>query len=582
MIHRAQRKPRRERHGNRATSRAQSGLAAPPTHTDQQRDLRLDALCDLALGAAIAAAVFSVAARGLDIPFAGPLTVAGLLLGMVPFFGRAMWLGLVALLCVLDTNGTSAILIVVVVLSATASSERAARGLVRRWSGGPQAHRIRVSLLALGLVVAGPAGVVVGLALSPRRRAARTRWQHRWRVGAPVGPLLLVLAAIPALVFPVQHNARAIPASDPVPGFSAPPIATVLFVHGLGEASGRPGDFAALFDPLRTTFGEGAVHEASYYQDLSDRKQGTRDCGALGPAMRIPNLSLNLHGMPVDLSTLGRDKCDSESDLGLNVLRLARQVRDLHASTGKRVILVGYSMGGAIVRGLLTLSALRHDGIVQKDVDSVVLLHAVTQGSVLARDGGRIAQIPLLGELASNVFAGTIADPSRPAFSELAPQSAYQKWLAAHASQVPALPTFVTYGELTVIGENCILDVYVCVTTGHSAVGDGAVDPGSTNPADLPVAGGARYLPQGRGHQSWEWAERIAVRWDRQLDALSLQLLSRLYHAPNQHFAILSKSDQLVVADCQTGLPIREADELRRLIAGRLSGHPYLCGRPSG
>jgi pimeloyl-ACP methyl ester carboxylesterase len=470
----------------------------------RERDLSLDALCDLALGAAIPAAVFGVAARGLGVPFAGPLTVMGLLAGMVPVLGRVLWLTLVALLAVLDTNGTSAILIVALILAGTGLTERGARRLVRRWSGGPRAHLVRILMLLVGFAGAGLAGVVVALALSPRRRSARTLLRRRWAVGAVAGPLLLLLAAAPALGFPAQEPDRVLPAADVPPGLTGSPKTVVLFVHGLGEASGRRGDFDAVFDPLRESFGPDAVHEASYYQDLSDRKPHTRECVSSGSTLRAPQVPQDLQGMPVDLQTRDEGKCDSESDLGLNVLSLSAQVHDLRVKTGHRVILVGYSMGGTIVRGLITLSALRHDEILRDDVDSIVLLHAVTQGSVLARDGGRIASLPVVGDLASDLFAGTIADPSRPAFTQLAPRSPFHRWLAAHAADVPPLPTFVTYGAITVAGESCVLDVYVCLTTGRSQVGDGAVDPGPETATTLPVGGGAPYLPQGPGPQSWE------------------------------------------------------------------------------
>ena len=39
----------------------------------------------------------------------------------------------------------------------------------------------------------------------------------------------------------------------------------------------------------------------------------------------------------------------------------------------------------------------------------------------------------------------------------------------------------------------------------------------------------------------------------------------------------LSNSDSMLVADCQTRLAVREADELRRVISGQLTGNPYLC-----
>jgi hypothetical protein len=564
-------------HDGAMASSARSEPAVDPSPAPQlERDQRLDALCDVALGSLVPAVVFGLAARALDVPLAGPLTLAGLLLGILPVVGRLLWLLLVGLLCLLDSGAVPALQLVGLVVVVTVLSERALRRFVHRLSGGAQAHRLRVVLAVTGLAAAGLPGLVVALALSPRRRQARTSLRQRWQAGAVAGPILLVAAVLPSLALAPVTSTQPLPAKDAI-GLPIAPQAAVLFVHGLGEAGGRSGDFDAVFGPLSQRFGKGVVHYAHYYPDLSDRVRDTRTCAPLGPTLDQPALPDDLGGMPIDLTSVDRTKCDSESDLGLDVLALVEQVRQLHGRTGQRVVLVGYSMGGAIVRGLLTLSAVRHDRLVADAVDAVVLVHAVTQGSVIARDGSRIAKIPLLGDAVTDLSVGSIADPSRPAFEGLAPRSAFNRWLAQHARTVPAVPTFVAYGDLRVTGETCVLAAYVCATTGVTELGDVVVRPGLPDPAAQPEAGGSRFLPEGRGPQSWEWPESIRIRWDRQLDPLSVQLGRRLYAASSQHFGILSESDSVVLADCQTGQPVRESDELRRVISGRLLGEPYVC-----
>jgi hypothetical protein len=51
-----------------------------------------------------------------------------------------------------------------------------------------------------------------------------------------------------------------------------------------------------------------------------------------------------------------------------------------------------------------------------------------------------------------------------------------------------------------------------------------------------------------------------------------------VFNAPEQHMNYPSTEDKLTVADCQTGNPIAESDELFRVISARMNGKTYACG----
>jgi hypothetical protein len=101
--------------------------------------------------------------------------------------------------------------------------------------------------------------------------------------------------------------------------------------------------------------------------------------------------------------------------------------------------------------------------------------------------------------------------------------------------------------------------------------------PGTDNPTQTPVTGGEKFLPGGRSATRWEWAETDRIYWDPLNDPLMISAFAGLYNAPEMHSNYPSTQAQLTVADCQSGKPTAEPDELFRVISARMNGQTYAC-----
>ena len=526
----------------------------------------------------VEATALAVALRLLHLPFPIPLVTTALVLGVVPVLGRVLWITMIVTAAVL-MHGTQPAVVVLVLAVLGPPLARRIRPAVPSWR---HQGRLDPGLVALGgFALAGVLGLVtavgaLGLAGAFAPTPRRTRVSRTILVGLTVTALLVPVITAAT----TRPGGPAVPPAAGVVTGSGTPSAQVLYVHGLGEPRGRAEDFRAVFAPLQRAFGTPVVQDASYYQDLADRTPGAataRRCA--GPSLQPPPIA-ELRGMPVERATINAGICDSEGDLGLNVLALTEQVRALHARTGRRIVLVGFSMGGTISRGVLTLAALRHDPSVLDALDALVLIHPVSQGARVAGAGQRVAAVPVLGAVFARAAQGTLVDPARPALRQLQPRAPFFNWLASHAAAVPDLPTFVSYGDLRVRTRGCLYALGLCTTITTTPLGDLAVFPGDGAPAARPVAGGARYLPGGPGPQRWEWAERHDIDWDPDGDPLAIALVDELLHAHEQHYNILESTSDVAVQDCQTGQLTRLSDVLLRVIAGRLTGRPYLCMPP--
>jgi hypothetical protein len=154
----------------------------------------------------------------------------------------------------------------------------------------------------------------------------------------------------------------------------APPIA--LFVHGYG-ADFRDVGFELLLDDLRARYGIERVPVFQHYQDAGYRDEAG-SCDPQAPGAILPEEPND--GMPVDLASIDPDLCDSWADLALNALMLEADIQERYHSSGAQTVLIANSMGAAIVRGMLSYSSKRGDGVAASMVDSVVFLEGAHDG----------------------------------------------------------------------------------------------------------------------------------------------------------------------------------------------------------
>ena len=246
----------------------------------------------------------------------------------------------------------------------------------------------------------------------------------------------------------------------------------VVFVHGLGgdaSAIGRTeGAFGTFLEGLAARFPRDDVCQ--------------RDAEPNRPWEGSPCVFRYVD----DVSTGGT----SESGVEENARKLAAEVAEVSANAdGDPVVLVGYSMGGLIVRAYLALygsEASRH-------VASAVFIHGALSGSWLLASSSALSSAPgPLGQLLStirDVAEARTDDASSPAHRDLAPQSA----LIRRIARVP-LPEDVSY--VTVWG-----DIRLAVDTPGAgrvtvgSVGDVLLMPGSPTPSLTPALGGQRLRP---------------------------------------------------------------------------------------
>ena len=359
----------------------------------------------------------------------------------------------------------------------------------------------------------------------------------------------------------------------------------VLFVHGY-SASAIDNNW--IDSPPRQQ-DEGFIHELGrqigadditsfpYVQDMAYASSGV--CNP--PSAALPETPDG--GMPYDASSVSRDACDSNSDIGLNAVALDAEVQALHEQTGQRVVLVANSMGGAIVRGFFAYSYERHDGVAASMVDSAFFIEGAHQGALPTADA--VQQAPnLIVQLIRQWLSSSGNLPSGPAVSELAPQSTWYKWVNPNPAHVPQVPSFNAYGDIGLAVTSCLFGAF-CVRTPvvfYGTVGDGVLMPGSDNPLATPLTGGARYLNGAPSAQNWEWDVRSQVPWDP-TSVLTLGpagaylVATAIMNSPASHTNMGTEMYQTSVPDCQSGQAISLDSELIRVIEGRVTGQPYQC-----
>ncbi|MGB8652768.1 MAG: hypothetical protein WCD35_19135 [Mycobacteriales bacterium] len=333
----------------------------------------------------------------------------------------------------------------------------------------------------------------------------------------------------------------------------------VVFVHGLTQKAGSAG-----FDALRNAISQdhpGDITDFTYYQDVSC------DADALTPPA-IPTYS---YGFPLHTDSISTDPkyCDSEPAIGLNALKLDALVRKVHDQTGQSVVLIGYSMGGATIRGMLSYSQTSGDGVAGM-VDSVFTIHAVHQGSWIAKAGSFARNHQTLASLANKIGA---PDPTRPAVEDLAPRSDYVNWVNTRSGALPAIPYVNAFGDMTVVQENCFL--FWCSEHDIEQVGDVVILPGTDSPTDTPSDGGARFLPANGLSNQYDESDKLF--WDPQSDSLMVGVGIQAIQNPRSHLKITDHMDEVQVPDCRTHDKVTLTKALAEQINARISGTTYAC-----
>lgn len=276
-------------------------------------------------------------------------------------------------------------------------------------------------------------------------------------------------------------------------GSSTSLVHPIIFVHGLGANSNDIGteqnnpaknQFVPLYAELESVYGTGSVTTFAYVDDRSIKDNApNQQC----PAGLYP-------------------PCASQSSVDANALALSKEVKKLSTQTNHTVALIGYSMGGSIIRTLLagcpdaqgTLNCPDAPGM----VDSAFFLGTVQQGSWLLkykRGSDAVGAIPILGKAANLLASGiyklfgkvTGFNPGYPAYTDLQPQSAN---ILAHNSTLPPanINYFNFYSDIQIQLSVKILPFWT-IPLGTLPLGDLVLLRGDDNPLASPKWGGARF-----------------------------------------------------------------------------------------
>jgi pimeloyl-ACP methyl ester carboxylesterase len=248
-------------------------------------------------------------------------------------------------------------------------------------------------------------------------------------------------------------------------GDDPPPI---VFVHGMGGDArdiGVPG---------------GAF--ASLLPALAERYPAPDACPPTAQPDRPWTGSPCVFRYVDDVATGGR----SQSGVEANADKLAREVAEVVARTGEPAVLVGFSMGGAIIRTYLSLRPAQ----AAANVRGAVILHGAVSGSWLlageaaaGRFGDAMPEevVEILGRLAGDV------EPS-PAIRDLTPGSPLMRRLAERPP--PATIAYTTvWGDIRLTLDLPGPDIEL------PSLGDVVLLPGTRDPARVAELGGQRFAP---------------------------------------------------------------------------------------
>ncbi len=382
----------------------------------------------------------------------------------------------------------------------------------------------------------------------------------------------------------------------------------IILVHGIREDAG---DFAHQFNPgsvtdsdqasdaqeqtwtsliegLKLVYDPGSMEAFCYVDDVAWVKTP-----AACPGIEAPTCDTSL---PVNSSSL--NACASQSSVDLNGVTLAHVIKDLSARNGgKKVTLLAYSMGTAIVRTLLAGCLNSFGPTDQLDcanagqlVDNAFFLNGAQQGSWLLTIKRGYDPSTLAGDnipdtasspftsvlpLIAQSITGAVNDKlginlNNGAETDLSPQSAN---ILAHNSVQPvsAVNLYTFYGDIE-FGMDVNFYVYTLPATNTLPLGDLVMLAQNDNPLASPLWGGGSlcdncgalvngYHSNGRYH-AWALTQRYIVNINGLAPLLSapdaVSAFQGVLQSPAQHLNVSQPVAQapgstLQVADA-TGL----------------------------
>ncbi len=362
------------------------------------------------------------------------------------------------------------------------------------------------------------------------------------------GMVRLAALTLTALVAGTVPAPRAAPDSPP----------PVVFVHGMGAsaadmgvppAPGAPAPFGALLTAIADTY--------PYPGVCQDAAQPGRPWDGSPCVFRYVDDAAGAdEGLP--------GPNDSQSGVRENAGKLAGEVAEVAANAGRRVVLLGYSMGGAIIRTYLAM----HTAEAERDVAGVVLVDAVTQGSwgfaavgeIPKRVPGPLGQRLML--LLRSMAAGAAAvDFDRPAPNDLRPRSALYREITARP--VPSGISYATFwGDIRIAVRRSLL-VYDLPTSELPSMGDLGLLPGDPDPSALPELGGQRFTPAvDPGREALDVPHTVRIELAPEvirtlIDACGhrpppgapgcTQLLAGAFEVPNEHTSVALRMPEITV-----------------------------------
>ncbi len=164
-------------------------------------------------------------------------------------------------------------------------------------------------------------------------------------------------------------------------GAANPASKAVIYVHGANENAHNIEDFDATLELANIKDSPNShLIEFFYQQDKGCTAEPT-------PYIAMPTTDTST-GIHVDSHFSSDDRCpsytghcDSQSSISENVRKLHTLVQQEYLTSGTPVVLVGYSMGAAIIRGVLTYSLLRGDDVADSMIDTVITVAGAHDGS---------------------------------------------------------------------------------------------------------------------------------------------------------------------------------------------------------